>query len=136
MGRGRRWGQQPYMPPYQQPYRQTVPGVVKVAAPVDVPQGINSPISYVFARAPYFALVDVRGGKVVNVQVLPNQYAMGGGGVGIAVAQWLLSMGVTVVVGPPLGPKASALLQQAGVRMVPAQPGTPLGEALKTAGIA
>ena len=136
-GRGGRWGWEsasgvkplPQLPP-------PPPGVLRVVAAVDSNQGLESPISTRFARAPFLAIIDIAGGRVVNLNIIPNTYASGAHGVGVAIAQWILTIRASVTIGPPLGPNASMVLQQAGVRMIPIQPGTPLRAALRIAGLA
>ncbi len=136
-GRGGRWGWAtasgvqplPQLPP-------PPPGSIRVVAAVEIDRGLDSPIAMRFARAPYIAVVDIAGGRVVDLKIIPNTYAAGAGGVGVAVAQWILSIGATIVLGPPLGPNATMVLQQAGIRMIPMQPGIPLRNALHMAGLA
>ena len=135
-GRRGRWGWEsasgvqplPQLPP-------PPPGVLRVVAAVDSNQGLESSISTRFARAPFLAIIDIAGGRVANLNIIPNTYASGAHGVGVAIAQWILTIRASVTIGPPLGPNASMVLQQAGVRMVSVRPGTPLRTALRIAGL-
>ena len=130
-----------YGPGYQQPMGQFTninpppPGTIRVAASVDENAGLNSRISAMFARAMYIAIVDVANGKVVNTNIVPNPAANAMGGAGMMIAQWLISNGVRIVIGPSFGPNASGALSQSGITSYTIQPGVPLIEALRQLGI-
>ena len=104
-------------------------------APVEEDRGLDSRVSGVFARAPFLAVVDVAGGKVAQVRVLPNPYAMGPGGAGPGLVEWVLGTGAEVVVAPGLGVNAAQAAEAAGLRVVRVEPGVTLREALKKAGL-
>jgi len=110
-------------------------GVLRVVAATDTGEGLNAPISYRFSRAPYFTVVDIKDGSPMSVRSIPNAMAGEARGVGVAVGQWLLSSGVSVVVAPRLGPNTSMLLSQAGVRVEVVSPGVAVGEALRRLGL-
>jgi len=103
--------------------------MVKIAVPIDSNNGWDSPLAYRFARAPFIAIIDISNSGA-NLQILPNQYAMGRGGVGPAVVQWLASMGVNIVIASSIGPNASAALSGFNIRVLNAPPGTPLRQVL------
>ncbi len=111
------------------------PGGLRVAAAVVNDAGLNSLISPRFARAPFIAVLDIVGGRVSNVAVIPNSLAQAPRGVGIAIAQWLISQGVRLVIAARLGPNITMALQQAGIRVEYAPPGVRLGDALYKLGI-
>jgi len=108
---------------------------MRVAVPVDRDMGVNSPVAYRFARAPYFAIVDIDNGKISSISVVPNPNAMARGGAGPAAAQWLANQHVNVVLTPQVGPNAAAALNAMGIRILIASPGTPLIQALRSAGL-
>jgi len=110
-------------------------GGLRVAASVDENAGVQSRISPRFARSLYIAVVDISDGKVVNVNIVPNPARNAMGGAGMMVAQWLISSGVKIVIGPAFGPNASGVLSRAGVEVYTIQPGTPLIDALRQLGL-
>lgn len=130
-GRGRGWGPLPTLPPLPPP----PPNGLRIMATVDSNVGLNSPISFRFARAPLIAVVDTVGGKVVNLKILENPYATAPHGAGMGLGQWIVASGVKLVIAPRLGPNISFVLQQAGVRVEIVPPGIPLSEALRRLGI-
>lgn len=105
-------------------------GNVRIAISVDNNLGINSPVAYRFARAPFFAIVDVENGQIKNIQIIQNSNAMARGGAGPAVAQWLASMGVNAVIASRIGPNAAMALSSLGIQMRSSAPGTPVRQAL------
>ncbi len=141
-GRGRGWGRGGGGGP---PWSELVgrlprvepppPGVLRVAAGVEYDAGLDSLVSPRFARAPYIALVDTYGGRVTGLRCLANPLASAGQGVGMALAQWLASVGVRVVLAAWLGPGAAQALETAGIRVVQVQPGMRLRDALRLVGV-
>lgn len=130
--------------PYPAPYPRMAPqapelppppeGGVRVVAPVEGDEGLDSKVAGVFARAPYLAVVDVAGGKA-EVRVVPNPYAGAPGGAGPGLVDWVLGVGAAVVVAPGLGVNAARAAEAAGLRVVSVEPGVTLRDALKKAGI-
>ncbi len=132
-GWGRGWGapppgQMPSLPPPK-------PGALRVVASTDDDRGLDATISFRFARAPYMTVVDIVRGEVVSVQSVPNALAGGMRGVGVAVGQWLISIGAKAVLAPHLGPNIQMVLSSAGIRAYPARPGTRVIDALRGAGL-
>ena len=111
------------------------PGIVRVVASIEVDRGLDSPIAMRFGRAPYLAVVDISAGHVMNLNIVPNVYVSEERGVGVGIAQWIVMIGASIVLGPHIGPNAMMILQQAGIRFIPIQPGTPLRIALRIAGL-
>ncbi|MEX0568663.1 MAG: NifB/NifX family molybdenum-iron cluster-binding protein [Candidatus Njordarchaeota archaeon] len=103
---------------------------MRIAISVDNNLGENSPVAYRFARAPFFAIVDVENGQIKNIQIIQNPNVMARGGAGPAVAQWLASMGVNVVIASRIGPNAAMALSSMGIQMRSSTPGTPVRQAL------
>lgn len=103
---------------------------MRIAIPVDNNMGLNSPIAYRFARAPFFAIVDVENGQIKNIQIIQNPNAMARGGAGPATAQWLASMNVNTVIASRIGPNAAMALSSLGIQTLSSSPGTTVREAL------
>ncbi len=130
-GPGPRWASVASRMPSVEPPK---PGVLRVAIGVEQCLGLDSIVSPRFARAPYMLLVDIAGGRIVDVKCYPNAFASGQGA-GMGVAQWLVSAGVRVVLASWLGPGAAVGLQQAGVRIYQVQPGVRVIDALRSLGL-
>ncbi len=103
----------------------------RIAVPLDNNNGLESIVAFRFARAAFFAIVDYENQQIISLNIYNNQYAMGGRGVGITVAQWLASMGVHAVLAPEIGPNALRALQSFGIRIIRVNPGIPLKQALE-----
>ncbi|GEM_PF-3063719 len=103
---------------------------MRVAVPVDTPEGLRSKVSFLFGRAPYLAIVDYEDG-VKDIKVESNPYAQLPGGAGPALAQSLQEKGVNVVLASDVGPNAAATLASAGISWIPVPAGITVEEALK-----
>ncbi len=79
--------------------------------------GLEDKVSEVFGRAVSFTIVDVENGEIKNVEVVRNDYAVRGGGAGIAVSQFLADKGVEVVLTGNVGPNALSVLNSAGIKV-------------------
>ena len=98
-------------------------------------KGLSSLIAARFARAPFITLVDASEGRILNVNVIRNSIASLPHGAGVALGQWLASIGVDVVMAVTLGPNISMILNQAGIRVERIPYGTKVKEALARLGI-
>ncbi len=88
---------------------------MKVAITADTPSE-NSPVSPIFGRCAYYAIYDT---STDRLEFVPNQAAMYARGAGIQAAQYLISMGVQMVItGGIAGPNSSMVLAQAGIPVV------------------
>lgn len=92
--------------------------------------GLNDKVSEVFGRAGSFTIVDVENGDIKSVEVVRNDYAVRGGGAGIAVSQFLANKGVNVVLTGNVGPNALSVLNSAGIKVYRAS-GMKVGEAVE-----
>jgi len=79
--------------------------------------GLDDRVSDVFGRTMSFTIVDIENGEIRGVEVVKNEFAMRGGGAGIAVSQLLADKGVDVVVTGNVGPNAMSILSSAGIRV-------------------
>ena len=106
--------------------------MVRIAVPLDNNNGLDSIVSFRLGRAPFFAIVDLEGGEIRNLNIYANPNAGGMRGVGIATAQWLASMGVRIVLASKVGPNAMQALQALGIQIMNVAPGIPLRQALSS----
>ena len=109
------------------------PSTVRVAIATLDGNGLNAIVSPRFARAPYIVIVDILGGNVVNHYVVPNPAASAPRGAGVAVARWLISSQVNVVLAVNLGLNIQEILSQANIRVEYTQPGIKVIDALRLA---
>lgn len=79
--------------------------------------GLEDKVSELFGRAVTFTIVDLENGEVKNVEVIRNDFAVRGGGAGVAVSQFLVDKGVNAVITGNVGPNALAVLSSAGVKV-------------------
>jgi len=79
--------------------------------------GLDDRVSDVFGRTLSFTIVDVRNGEIRNFEIVKNEFAMRGGGAGVAVSQFLIDKGVNAVVTGNIGPNALDILTSAGVKV-------------------
>ena len=107
---------------------------MRIAVAIGNNNGWNSIVAYRFARAPFFAIIDVENGKVVKFEIIPNQYGAGARGVGPAVANWLANLGVNIVVGPHIGPNAAMALRGLGIEFRQINAGTLLRDVIRILG--
>ena len=76
-------------------------------------KGEDSSIYAQAGRTPYFQIIE--DGKIVDV--LPNPFAVGGGGAGLAVTRMLSERGVNKIVAGQIGPKMLMALEQADIEI-------------------
>ncbi|HDH91415.1 MAG TPA: dinitrogenase iron-molybdenum cofactor [Candidatus Aenigmarchaeota archaeon] len=79
---------------------------------------LESNVSLVFGRAPYFLIVEVEGNEIKNYKVIENPAVNAMGGAGIQAAQLIANEGVEVVIAGNIGPNALNVLQQVGIKVV------------------
>ena len=110
-------------------------GAFRVAAPLMDNRGLDSTIAPMLARAPFIAFIDIAGGRVAALNIQANPVASFRGGAGIALAEALASAGCRVVLAPQVGPQAIGAMQRLGIEVRFVQPGIPLIQALRQAGL-
>ena len=79
--------------------------------------GLDDKVSEVFGRAVSFTIVDVEDGEIRNIDIVRNDFAVRGGGAGVAVSQFLADKGVNAVITGNVGPNALAVLSSAGIKV-------------------
>jgi len=132
-------GQRGQTYPYAYPPQRTRPTAppppparFKIAVASQGQGGLDDVVSPMFGRCPTFTVVDVEKGEIRGVNVIPNQAASAMHGAGIAAVQTLASVGVNVVIAGRFGPNAYTACNQAGIRMVEAQPSITIRDAIQS----
>jgi len=79
--------------------------------------GLDDKVSEVFGRAVSFTTVDLKDGEITNIEVVRNDFAVRGGGAGVAVSRFLVDKGVEAIITGDVGPNALSVLSSAGVKI-------------------
>lgn len=82
---------------------------------------LDSAIDPRFGRSAYFAVVDQDTGAL---EAIPNPFLDAASGAGTQAAQWVLDQGVSALLTGRCGPKAAAVLEGSGVRVIEGASGT------------
>ena len=77
---------------------------------------IESLIDQRFGRCKYFLLVELENNEIKEVKSVENQGAIQGHGAGIKAAQQIGELGVKKVITGSLGPNATKILNQLGIK--------------------
>lgn len=83
--------------------------------------GLDAAVDPRFGRCACFVLVDRDSGAVETVA---NPFQDAAGGAGTQTAQWVVNQGVDAVLTGQCGPKATAVLEDAGIHIVEGVSGT------------
>ena len=78
---------------------------------------LESEISPVFGRCPYFIIAEIENKKIVNVEAIKNTSAGQIGGAGISAAQMIAEKEVKAVITGNIGPKASGVMRQFNIEV-------------------
>ncbi len=78
-------------------------------------QGLDDAVDPRFGRCAWFALFDTATG---GLEAVANPFLDAAGGAGTQAAQWILGQGAAVLVTGHCGPKAAAVLADAGIRVI------------------
>jgi len=106
--------------------------VVRIAFPTGDIGGLDDKVYPRFARAPTLTIVEVdEAFNIINVKVLRNPAIDAARGAAVRVAELLSDESVSVVATASLGPHASAVLQNLGVRVVYVEANAAVRGALK-----
>jgi len=73
---------------------------------------LNSNVSNVFGRCPYFVIAEIEKKKIVKVEAIENTSANQMGGAGISTAQAVAEKNVQAVITGNVGPRAFDVLRQ------------------------
>lgn len=78
---------------------------------------IESQVSNVFGRCPYFIIVEIENKKITKVEAIENTSAKQMGGVGISAAQTVAEKDAKAVITGNIGPRASDVLRQFSIEV-------------------
>jgi len=67
---------------------------------------IDSEISGIFGRCPFFVIVDIDNNKMGQAEIIENSNAAQKGGAGISAAQTIADKGIQVLITGNVGPRA------------------------------
>jgi len=80
-------------------------------------KGLESQVSKVFARSPYFLIAEAKDQKIGKTEVVENKGLDQMRGAGITVAKLMAEKDVEVVVTGNVGPRALEILRQFGIEV-------------------
>lgn len=75
-------------------------------------KNIESNVSDVFGRCPYFIIAEIEDGKIKKTEAIKNESADQLGGAGISAARLMAEKGVNAVITGSTGPRALDVLRQ------------------------
>jgi predicted Fe-Mo cluster-binding NifX family protein len=78
---------------------------------------IESDVSDIFARCPYFVIADIKDQKINEIEVVKNEGANQMGGAGISMAQLMAEKDVKAVITGNVGPRAFEVLKQFNIEI-------------------
>jgi len=78
---------------------------------------LDSNVSNVFGRCPYFVIAEIENKKIVKTEIIENTSARQMGGAGISAAQIITERDVKAVIVGNIGPRASGILRQFNIEV-------------------
>jgi predicted Fe-Mo cluster-binding NifX family protein len=89
---------------------------MKVALPC-AGKNLEGNLSEVFARCPYFIIVEVENGEIKRTESIENEFTNQMSGAGIFVSKFLADKGVDAVICKNIGPRAFDVLGQFKIKV-------------------
>jgi len=80
-------------------------------------KNLEDTVSEVFARCPYFLIVEIENGKIKSFEAIENEAGERGGGAGIFAAQLMAEKDVKAVITKNIGPRAFDILRQFNIEV-------------------
>jgi len=80
-------------------------------------KNIESSVSDVFGRCPYFIIVEIKDDKIEKTEAIKNENVDQTGGAGISTAQLMAEKDVKVVITGNVGPRALDVLNQFNIEI-------------------
>jgi predicted Fe-Mo cluster-binding NifX family protein len=85
---------------------------------------LDSEVSSVFGRCPYFIIADIENGEIKGELPMENPAKNERGGVGIKAAQFVANSEVKALISGAVGPNAFDILKQVGIKVYKLKAGT------------
>jgi predicted Fe-Mo cluster-binding NifX family protein len=85
---------------------------------------LDSEVSSVFGRCPYFIIVDMENGEITGDLPVENPAKNERGGAGIKAAQFIANSEVNALISGAVGPNAFDILKQVGIKVYKLKAGT------------
>ena len=104
-----------------------------IAFPTKTHAGLEDKVSEVFGKAKTFTIVDVKDGKVRDVQVIDNPAASYEYGSGPVAVKTLVDLKVNLVIAGELGPGAASLLEHYSIKKFSVKPNAKVADCIKEA---
>lgn len=104
-------------------------GSTRVAIPAVDDSGLGAAMDPRFGRAPFYALLDMKSGDLL--EIVPNTAAEAAHGAGTQAARLMREQGVQTVIAGRFGPKATDALRALGIEYRTAPEGLTVGQALE-----
>jgi len=104
---------------------------LKVVIPSRGGKGKRDKVSDVFAKAPYFTIVDVDRGKISGVTVKENEASSMVQGAGPIVVKSFRDLKADAVITGEIGPGAKTLIEISGLQLFEVKPGTKISDAVR-----
>jgi len=80
-------------------------------------KNLEDRVSEVFARCPYFIIVEIENGKIKSFEAIENETTGRMGGAGIFAAKLMAEKDVKAVITKNIGPKAFEVLKQFNIEV-------------------
>jgi len=84
-------------------------------------KNIESDISDVFGRCPYFIIAEIKDGKIEKTEAVKNESIDQNSGAGVSTAQLMAEKNVNVVITGNVGPRALDVLNQFNIEIYSGQ---------------
>jgi len=104
---------------------------MKVVIPSCGGKGRRDKGSDVFAKAPYFTIVDVDGGRISGVEVKENEVSSLVQGAGPIVVKLFRDLKADALITGDIGPGAKTLIEISGLHLFKVEPGTKVSDAVQ-----
>lgn len=88
---------------------------MKIAVTIDG-KDLESNVSSVFGRSPFFLMLEIQDKKIVKTIVLENVAAKQSGGTGIFAAKAIVEQGTEFLITGNVGPRAMDVFRQFGIK--------------------
>lgn len=80
-------------------------------------KNIESDISDVFARCPYFIIAEIKNGKIEKIEAIKNKSTDQNSGAGVSAAQLMAENNVNTIITGNVGPRALDVLNQFNIEI-------------------